>query len=592
MLFDAIAQINPQRTIKSLKKISLYILILVTAICMAACKTTTGYEETMSFVAFGTFIDVTLRFDSDTESVRRAAGDAFVEMKAMLDEIEECLSADNENGDVARFNSAAVGEKICIRDLTAECFSIALTLHESTDGAYNPAVYNLVDLWGFSSRRWSGASNLVYPYDGDYASLPRQEYIDAFVTLTDFNNIGFGEDGGGFYLIKPATTAIVDDVEYTVKIDLGGICKGFATDKLRSVADKYGADGGSVVSGMSSITYIGDDVGDAVDLANPDDGLVLLTKNNVNGSISVSGDYQRYFTVDGKKYCHIIDVNTGYPTDSGARTVFAECDSAAVCDGVTTALMTMDAIKIASFADGEAAKALGVYSVIAVFGNDNNLDVYTNSPDVKIKSSAANRYTFATNGGDVTFTKKNNYDWLWGVAVAVAVAATIIALAVKNGKSDVRFQPVDFKALKFFKPLDVLFYVAVAVIIVGIFIGAGAAFDEDGWRRTEVWCEGVLVCYFDNESNNLVTLSNDWANRLVCEKKGDLTVLTIYVDDEKTEFNTITFQAEKVTMTDSSCRGRDCVKTANTVTRANQIVICMPHSLKIIGVGDGNMEVR
>lgn len=578
-----------------MKKIGFLILILVLGTCLVGCKTTDGYEDSRTFMAFGTFVEVTLWFDEDNATNRSAAENAFAEMKTVIDKLEVCLSADDVNGDAARFNAADAGEKVRIEPLTAECFKTAQTVFNATDGAYNPAVYNLVDLWGFSARRWEGTTDVVYPYDRDDGSLPQQKYIDAFILLADFENIVFSEDGGEFYLKKPETTVTVDGQVYTVKIDFGGICKGFATDKLKAIAEKYGVDEGNIVSGMSSVTYLGNDADNAVDLVNPVDGSVLLTKNNVGKSISVSGDYQRFFTYEGRNYCHIIDASTGYPTETGARTVFAECDSAAVCDGVTTALMTFDATKIALFADSEAAKTLGVRSVISVFEKGAKLSVYTNSPDVKIKSSNAVKYSFTVDGGEVSFTGQSGYGWLWGVAAAIAIIAVVVALAVKNGKKkdDISSKSADFKTLKFFKPFDVVLYVAVVVVVAGVFVGVGVAFKSEEWSRTEVWCEGVMACYFDNETRRLVVLSNDWAERLAVDEKDGVTTLTVYFDDEKTEFNKILFEEGKVTMLDSSCRGRDCVKAANTVTRANQIVICMPHALKVAGVGNsGNKEVR
>lgn len=577
-----------------MKKIVFLISILILVMCLVGCKTTNDYEDSRTFMAFGTFVEVTLGFDEDNATNRSAAENAFAEMKAIIDKLKVCLSADDVNGDAARFNAADAGEKVLIDPLTAECFKTAQTVFSATDGAYNPAVYNLVDLWGFSARRWEERSDVVYPYDRYDGSLPQQKYIDAFIVLADFENIILGEDGGEFYLEKPDTTVTVDGEVYTVKIDFGGICKGFATDKLKAIAEKYGVDGGNIVSGMSSVTYLGND-DNAIDLVNPVDGSVLLTKNNVVKSISVSGDYQRFFTYQGKNYCHIIDAITGYPTETGARTIFAECESAAVCDGVTTALMTFDATKIALFVEGEAAKALGVRSVISVFENGAKLSVYTNSPDVKIKSSNAAKYTFAVDGGEVSFNVQSDYGWLWGVAASIAIVALIVALAVKSGKKtdDIGAKNTDFKTLKFFKPFDVVLYVAVVVIVVGVFVGVGVAFKNEEWSRTEVWCEGVMACYFDNETRRLVVLSNDWAERLAVDEKDGVTTLTVHFDDEKTEFNKILFEEGKVTMLDSSCRGRDCVKAANTVTRANQIVICMPHALKVAGVGNsGNKEVR
>jgi thiamine biosynthesis lipoprotein len=57
--------------------------------------------------------------------------------------------------------------------------------------------------------------------------------------------------------------------------------------------------------------------------------------------VSVSGDYERFVTVDGQKYHHIIDPRTAYPGDSGVRAVTVICDNGAVADALSTAFFLM-----------------------------------------------------------------------------------------------------------------------------------------------------------------------------------------------------------------------------------------------------------
>lgn len=585
------------------KFLSLFLILLVCVVCLCGCTADNGFEDGFSSSSFfGTFLQAALFCDADTETNRSAVNQAKLEMLAELEKIQNALDADKKDSDVARFNNAAEGETVEVSKVTAECFALARTVYSATNGAFNPAVYNLVDLWGFSSRVLNKNSQIVFDYDRAVPSIPAKEYIAAFKELADFEDIVLTETyDGRYYLTKPANTQTVHGVKYTVKIDFGGICKGYASDKLEQIAKAYGIDCGYFSVGQSSIKFLDslDGKGFNVDLENPlDTYSVLLTKQKVkNQSISVSGDYQRFFEEDSEKYCHIIDASTGYPVDTEINAVFAVCEDSAVCDAVTTALMTLPKEEIARLSQSEAFRKLGVTSVIAVSASKEEIAVYTNARDIVLRDNGAKKYGFTpAEDGSVVFKPASDYRWAWGGAVLAAVAVLALgALSKKQKKaSELKNQSADKKQINtaFFVKGDLLVYFVLFVVIISAFAVVQIGFKKQDLQTVEVFCQDSLLFIFDCNAFKIDKISADWQDCLLIETDKDKITVTVFLNDEKTEYNVMEFSKNRAKMVKSTCVGKDCVKTASTVSRANQFVLCMPHGVMMLGAGEGNKGVR
>ena len=83
-------------------------------------------------------------------------------------------------------------------------------------------------------------------------------------------------------------------------------------------------------------------------------------------SIGISGDYQRFFEADGKRYCHIIDTRTGVPVDSGVMSAVTLCDNGAAADALSTVFMT----EKAAVADKLAERLQGGVGALRLCGFD------------------------------------------------------------------------------------------------------------------------------------------------------------------------------------------------------------------------------
>lgn len=297
----------------------------------------------------------------------------------LLSDVENSISCEIETSAVARFNAAGPGEKVEIDFYARETLLTAKNMYEFTGGAYNPAVYYSVKVYGFNTdgRQPTCA-----------ADLPGDEEISEYVRLSEsFAQIELTEENGKFYAVKPAAAATVNGEELSLKIDLGGIGKGFAADAVNGLIEKYGFGYGYFSFGSSSIAfkkYPDESLEYTLKLSNPRKNASspqsYLSAAVKDACVSTSGDNENYYMLDSdgdgveERFCHIIDPFTGKPVQKGIITATALGKSAAENDALTTALMAMGKDAAVEF----TAEKLSDIRVVFVCEEDGVFYVYTN----------------------------------------------------------------------------------------------------------------------------------------------------------------------------------------------------------------------
>lgn len=304
----------------------------------------------------------------------------------LLDNLDKSFNEQHENSDIGRFNASVDGEKIPVGE---ETYNLILRVKETytlTGGAFNPCVWYLTDLWGFSSR-FSTSAKAETPYDreysGEYLPLPGQKYVEAFKTLADFDKVLCYEEEGSFYLEKQNTLVTVEGVDYYAKLDLGGLIKGYATEKLALLASSLGIGRGYISYGTSSVVALENSKGKEFDLTltnprrseNAPDSFLRTSIKDI--SVSSSGDYERYYEIDGVRYCHIIDANSGAPVNNGIIAATVICADATFADMLSTALIVMGKEKALEFMASKFVSENGVKIVFALNAGE-KYEVYTN----------------------------------------------------------------------------------------------------------------------------------------------------------------------------------------------------------------------
>jgi len=213
-------------------------------------------------------------------------------------------------------------------------------IYAKTNGRTNIAMGAVLSLWHDERERAE-----VYP---DRAKLPDADALREAALHTDINDLIIDREAGTVYLADPA-----------MRLDVGAIGKGYAAERAAEVLRERGVTG-YVLNVGGNLCAIGEKrrgKGWSTGITNPDksaDEPFVCRVNLKDTSLVTSGDYERYYTVDGVKYHHIIDPETCMPAAYFSSVSVFAADSG-LADALSTALFCM------SYEDGLAlAKELNV----------------------------------------------------------------------------------------------------------------------------------------------------------------------------------------------------------------------------------------
>ena len=346
-------------------------------------KVTTAYFGTVcSMVVFDDF--------SDPAAERRFQA-VWQELKALLAEIENAVSVSIESSDIARFNALPCGESLEIGEHTARILQTAQRAWADTGGLYDPCVFPLVDLWGFSPRFSEIGSD--EPLSETYP--PEESYIRAFAELADLSGIRLSGGGDAPWRLEKMIPAVtVDGRTWEAQLDLGGIAKGYAAEACTSLMRERGYEYGYFSCGGSSLSLLsgreGEDNEFLLGMKKPrglDGGdISYITVPAARCGLSTSGDYDHCRLVDGIRYCHILSPATGWPANTpaadgrqrGIATATVIGEDAAYTDCLSTALCLMAPPEALAYIN----EKMEGYRVALVFydSQDGRCEVVTNLP--------------------------------------------------------------------------------------------------------------------------------------------------------------------------------------------------------------------
>lgn len=263
---------------------SRFLLILLCLPLLASCAKEPPVYQQQSYV-FGTLVDVTIA--GETEARARELSNRVL---AEFDRLHQMLHAWKPS-ELSRLNEAiARGQGLPVSPELADILRDAAAFSVQSGGTFNPAIGGLIKLWGFQNDEFPA----LRP---DSAMLAAQ--VSAAPAMADLQ----------------VNNGVAASRNPAVQLDLGGYAKGYALDKAAVYLREQGVKGALVNIG-GNIIALGSRNGQPwrVGIQHPRKPAALATLELRDGeAIGTSGDYQRYFELDGQRYCHIIDPRSGYP---------------------------------------------------------------------------------------------------------------------------------------------------------------------------------------------------------------------------------------------------------------------------------------
>jgi len=274
-----------------------FAVLLLLSLMLSACGKEPIHQE-QAYV-FGTRVEVSIYGEEDAHA-RQGAAQVMHEFQRLHDLLHAWKPSELNS-----LNSAiAQGKRQTVSPELAAMLQDAARLSAQSEGLFNPTIGVLIQTWGFQA-------------DDFKAVLPDEKKITALVKANP-------QMSDLVFLPSPASGRgeSISSRNPAVKLDLGGYAKGYALDRAAAILKQQGIHNALINIG-GNVLALGSHGKRPwrVGIQHPRKPGALATLELRDGeAVGTSGDYQRYFEVDGKRYCHLIDPRSGHPVQ-GAQAV-------------------------------------------------------------------------------------------------------------------------------------------------------------------------------------------------------------------------------------------------------------------------------
>lgn len=283
--------------------------------CVTGCSAARPVSDPVTVkrvqMHMGTLVAITA-VAQDEAAAQEAIAAGFKEVRRL----DELLSTWLPDSELSRVNRAAGHEAVPVSPDTLTVVKRSLDIASTTEGGFNIAIGPAVEAWSVM----------------DDPRIPSSEELQALHHLTDWAAVQVDEERRTVFLPRAG-----------MRIDVGGIGKGYAADRAVDVMKRRGATAG-VVALSGDIKTFGDLPGGSgfpVGIRHPRrEDAVLIVLHLKNEAISTAGDYERYFERDGVRYHHILDPVTLRPA-RGCQSVTVIAREGTMADGLDTGIFVL-----------------------------------------------------------------------------------------------------------------------------------------------------------------------------------------------------------------------------------------------------------
>lgn len=274
-----------------------------------------GYQpEKVSRPLLGTIVTITV-----VDKPENLPGDFDAAFKE-IEDVQKNFNPYSPESEISLINRKACGTPVKTGDELFSLIRRSLEISEKTSGAFDITFASMGKVWDFSSH----SENRFTP--------PDDKIIRKLQPLISYKNVRL--DSG---------SRTVEFLKSTTKIGLGAIAKGYAAGRAAAALKKRDVKG-AIVACAGDIQVIGSNNGKPwrTGIQDPRGNSIIAELDLENGdAISTSGDYERFRMYKGRRYHHIIDPATGYPSNSGLISVSILSTDPVLSDGYDTAFLIM-----------------------------------------------------------------------------------------------------------------------------------------------------------------------------------------------------------------------------------------------------------
>ncbi len=289
--------------------VTLSLVILLIAAQMTGCGGPKKNSYKRDFFAMDTYI--TCQVIAADENL---AGPALEKVEKIFLEIDHLTNRFAQTSDVFAVNRQAGVAPVRVSGDVFDIAETSLEWSDLTEGAFNILIGSVMDLWGFGTEK---------------PAVPPAADVAAALKKTDYHKIVLDQAQSTIFL-----------PEKGMALDLGGAAKGYATDQAVAALKELGIDN-AIINAGGNVYALGnraDRTPWRVGVQDPQDPKGIKNVLEVSDvAVVSSGDYQRYFEVNGIRYHHIMDPATGQPARASVGTTVL-MESATIADILSTAL--------------------------------------------------------------------------------------------------------------------------------------------------------------------------------------------------------------------------------------------------------------